>query len=346
MATRLLRKDGALLMYWRSMQPCQPASSCAPFSHSRTRTYSNTRTDEDEACLATDGLELGELSAALGGGGEACPPAPSKTGVVHRDEPPSFWLNIMSGIFSPEHMSLPGSVGETRAAEASHRLTAARAKKDSRVKVLSPLPKLDFIAHNVAAAPTNYAQQKKAVSTLKRVVAEEEAALVEGPLLMCRAQACPKIMMRDVYSLLPEWRSQGGDVTALTLSQKTEHDMSGWSEAMEDERAELEERFVECAIKMVSSLRSKGYLADFIDPSSGRPYYGAYVNDTMFETDERYRHLGFTIEDLGCCKVLTHRVFGTKVFVGAVFTTAPLGSDALEAAVRAIGLVRDDASDH
>jgi len=150
---------------------------------------------------------------------------------------------------------------------------------------------------------------------------------VEGPraqdTLEFIIQPCPQLLRQDFQSLFPDRSALQELLTVITLSQKTTNDMSGWSEAIEEEREDLLEHFVSGATEICESLQEAGYWADFIDPSSGRPYLGPYTNATLFETDERYRHFGFDIQDLGCCKVISHHLWGTHAYVGSLFTNAP-----------------------
>lgn len=83
-------------------------------------------------------------------------------------------------------------------------------------------------------------------------------------------------------------------------------------------------------ISFTHRLKSDGYWADFIDPSAGIPYYSPHTNTTMFETDDKYRLLGFRIEDLGCCKVICHKDFGRHIFVGTIFTSVPIATGAIQ----------------
>ncbi|KAJ6654041.1 hypothetical protein lerEdw1_007550 [Lerista edwardsae] len=140
----------------------------------------------------------------------------------------------------------------------------------------------------------------------------------------CAIQACPELLRKDFESVFPEVASN--HLTVLTVTQKSMNDMTAWSQEVENEREILIENFINGAKEICCALGAEGYWADFIDPTSGLAFFGPYTNNTLFETDERYRHLGFSVEDLGCCKVIRHRLWGTHVVVGSVFTNAALDS--------------------
>lgn len=152
-------------------------------------------------------------------------------------------------------------------------------------------------------------------------------------ILECIAQECPKLLQKDFSDLFPTLCLTAGPLTIVTLCQKTKNDMAVWNEDVDLEREELMLYFVIAAEEICTQLKQQGYWADFIDPSSGRPYLGDYTSATLFETDERYRHFGFKIEDLGCCKVISHRKWSTNVFVGCLFTNAPVNGPQIKAII-------------
>ncbi|XP_041662467.1 methylmalonic aciduria and homocystinuria type D homolog, mitochondrial-like [Cheilinus undulatus] len=141
----------------------------------------------------------------------------------------------------------------------------------------------------------------------------------------CAIQMCPELLKRDCLSMFPE--APPTDLVAVTVTQRTKNDMSSWSSDVEEERERRLTTFIVGAQLICAALKSEGFWADFIDPSSGLPFFGPYTNLPLFETDERYVQLGFSIDDLGCCKVIRHSLWGTNVFVGTIFTDAPPSSD-------------------
>ncbi|KRX27387.1 Methylmalonic aciduria and homocystinuria type D -like protein, mitochondrial [Trichinella nelsoni] len=134
---------------------------------------------------------------------------------------------------------------------------------------------------------------------------------------------CPLLVRRELRDLFPTVDVMNRTMTALCLSKKTLNDMVVWSAEGEAERENINEDFINVAKDIVCTIRDHGYWADFIDPFSGKPFYSGYTNATLFETDERYSLLGFTVEDMVCCKVIKHPKFGSNVVVGTVFTNAP-----------------------
>lgn len=152
------------------------------------------------------------------------------------------------------------------------------------------------------------------------------------------AVACPKLLKKDLKYLFVDKDLHDKEVTVLNLTQKSETDQAAWSTDMEIERMKLTSSFIDSATAICQALKENGYWADFIDPSSGRPYLGKFTNASLFETDERYRQLGFQIEDLGCCKVIKHMLWGTHAFVGTIFTDAPLESDFVKSVLKTVNI--------
>ncbi|CAF0901363.1 unnamed protein product [Adineta ricciae] len=201
---------------------------------------------------------------------------------------------------------LPGRIGPDRALNPTPR---------------KPIPKLDpkLYGTDDSIAQLMGAHMKLSSPTNKN---EFLSSLITNDNLEIRAFDCPALLRYELHRLFLNYNVLMQPLTAITIILKTESDMSAWSPKIEEERDELIGQFIKLAHEMCAYLGTKQYWADFIDPSSGRPYYGPHTPDTLFETDERFRYFGVNIVDLGCCRVVEHLQHGTHVFVGCVFTSA------------------------
>jgi len=143
-----------------------------------------------------------------------------------------------------------------------------------------------------------------------------------------KIQECPPKLRKQFNSLFSN--TSNHDLTIITITQQTEHDMSTWSEEVEDERNLLTDVFIESAKKICLKIQNGGYWADFIDPSSGLAFNHNNQNNMLNETDDCFNQIGFHVEDLGCCKVLQHKQWKNNAFVGVIFTNAPVESHVFE----------------
>ncbi|XP_031556484.1 methylmalonic aciduria and homocystinuria type D protein, mitochondrial-like [Actinia tenebrosa] len=168
-----------------------------------------------------------------------------------------------------------------------------------------------------------------ATASEKQEVNKEQIGTVE-----CTIQTCPKILHRGFMELFPEKTLKPGELTVISVSQHSKNDMSIWSMEVQEEREALMKNFVESAKEICGNLSAAGYWADFIDPSSGTASFGPRTNSTLFETDDRFNHLGFDVLDLGCCKAISHHLWGTHAFVGSIFTNAPAECEILGQALQ------------
>ncbi|MGH0142113.1 UNVERIFIED_CONTAM: hypothetical protein FKN15_041287 [Acipenser sinensis] len=262
----------------------------------------------------------------------------------------TVWPDEKMGPFGPQdqRFQLPGNVGFDCHLEGT---------ADQKKRVHRTVP-------DVLAEPSNSDRHEFILAQFVSGIQESDAAprpqqvnkaekYFENAHVECAIQTCPELLKKDFASMFPE--APANSMTVVTVSQKTKADMTSWCEEVDEEREQLLEKFINgakeiCyalrtegywadfidpssgvafingAKEICYALRTEGYWADFIDPSSGVAFFGSYTNNTLFETDERYCHLGFRIEDLGCCKVIRHSLWGTHVFVGSLFTNAPTDS--------------------
>eukprot|EP00914_Ancora_sagittata_P015745 GHVO01031318.1.p1 GENE.GHVO01031318.1~~GHVO01031318.1.p1 ORF type:complete len:289 (+),score=37.76 GHVO01031318.1:136-1002(+) len=220
------------------------------------------------------------------------------------------WPDTRLGLLSPRdsRFPLPGTSGPD-----------PRFMKNEQVTTAEP---------DILTEPTKSEQQGEVLQQYLDMADKSELSpeLFEAEKLglECVAQELPELLRKDFQDLFPEQDFRSHNLTVITLSQHTDNNMTMWSPEVEEEREVLLENFVCSASDICSSLKDAGFWADFIDPSSGKPYLGAHTNSTLFETDERFRHFGFEINDLGCCKVISHHLWGSHSYVGCLFTNAPL----------------------
>ncbi|XP_044294234.1 cobalamin trafficking protein CblD isoform X1 [Varanus komodoensis] len=232
--------------------------------------------------------------------------------------PRTVWPDEVMGPFGPQdqRFQLPGNIGfDCHLNGTTFQKTVQTHKKlpDILVEPLASERHGFVMAQYISEFQNrDFPHKQQEVSNAKNYF---ETARVE-----CAIQACPELLRRDIESMFPEVKSN--NLTVLTVTQKTLNDMTAWSEEVENEREGLIENFINGAKEICYALSAEGYWADFIDPTSGLAFFGPYTNSTLFETDERYRHLGFSVEDLGCCKVIRHNLWGTHVVVGSIFTNA------------------------
>ncbi|XP_029461312.1 methylmalonic aciduria and homocystinuria type D protein, mitochondrial isoform X2 [Rhinatrema bivittatum] len=233
--------------------------------------------------------------------------------------PRTVWPDEVMGPFGPQdqRFQLPGNVGFD-----THVNGTAAQKK---IQVYKNLP--DLLTEPAATERHEFVMAQFVNEFQGSEVSHQEQHIscaetyFENAKIECAIQSCPELLRKDFESMFPELPNN--NLMIVTVTQKTQNDMTVWSEDVENEREMLLEKFISGAKEICYALRSDGYWADFIDPSSGSAFFGPYTNNTLFETDERYRHLGFCIDDLGCCKVIRHNLWGTHVFVGSIFTNAP-----------------------
>ncbi|XP_032678911.1 methylmalonic aciduria and homocystinuria type D homolog, mitochondrial isoform X2 [Odontomachus brunneus] len=118
------------------------------------------------------------------------------------------------------------------------------------------------------------------------------------------AQECPVLLHKSIEELFPGTILDlaASDLTIITISQKANPKSLRWRTDVETEK--LAKYFVLAAVDICLKLKMDGYWADFINPFSGQPYFTPRKDSNLYKTDERFRCLGFKVEQKKNCRVI------------------------------------------
>ncbi|XP_012223975.1 methylmalonic aciduria and homocystinuria type D homolog, mitochondrial isoform X2 [Linepithema humile] len=148
------------------------------------------------------------------------------------------------------------------------------------------------------------------------------------PMLDCVAQECPILLRKSIEELFPGCLDvTSSQLTIITINQKANIKSMRWRKEAETEK--LAKYFVLAASDICTKLKMVGYWADFINPFSGQPYLSARKGANLYETDERFRCVGFKVEQKSNCRIIMSDN-SLKNFIGSLYTTAPPSTEFLK----------------
>ncbi|XP_018059256.1 PREDICTED: methylmalonic aciduria and homocystinuria type D homolog, mitochondrial-like isoform X2 [Atta colombica] len=148
------------------------------------------------------------------------------------------------------------------------------------------------------------------------------------PTLDCVAQECPILLRKSIEELFPGCLDVTmSHLTIITISQKANLKSMRWRKETETEK--LAKYFVLAASDLCIKLKMVGYWADFINPFSGQPYLSPRKGANLYETDERFRCVGFKVQQKNNCRIIVSDS-SLQNFIGSLYTTAPASTEFLK----------------
>lgn len=109
----------------------------------------------------------------------------------------------------------------------------------------------------------------------------------------------------------------------IPTNQEARVDLVGIGEHIEEEKDRLLNVYMAFARTVCLKIRKAGYWSDYIDPCSGLPMLSPNCNKVFSEVDGMECCLGYKSYNAGFCKILTHPLWGSKVYPASIFCYAP-----------------------
>ncbi|KAF9571269.1 hypothetical protein EC968_000765 [Mortierella alpina] len=152
---------------------------------------------------------------------------------------------------------------------------------------------------------------------------------VAAPTMSCTTLATleysvhvsPKRMTRELTTVFPN-RDLSNLLVVPTI-QKCNNDMVAWDDEIAKEKDDRLDDFVRWATALHDRLKRLGFWSDMTDPASGFPSFSERGRDVYPDVEGCQLLLKYDFQNAGCCKVLLHPSWGSKIYPATFFTTAP-----------------------
>ncbi|RHZ80331.1 hypothetical protein Glove_137g126 [Diversispora epigaea] len=110
----------------------------------------------------------------------------------------------------------------------------------------------------------------------------------------------------------------------IPIFLKCENDMVGIGSEIDKEKDLKLNDFVEWGKLICQKLKDREYWADLTDPASGYPIFSNRGPSMYPDVNGAEQLLKYSIQNVGCCNILLHPKWGSKVYPGTLFSNANL----------------------
>ncbi|ORX56978.1 hypothetical protein DM01DRAFT_1334534 [Hesseltinella vesiculosa] len=129
---------------------------------------------------------------------------------------------------------------------------------------------------------------------------------------------------RELATVFPQLTArQRKDLLVIPVIQQCDHDMAGNNDAINKERDVKLELFIQWGKRIADRLRGLGMWADVMDPASGFPIYSEAGPTPYPDVQGTQTLTRYDVQNIGCCHILLHPAWKSKIYPSTFFTTAP-----------------------
>ena len=132
----------------------------------------------------------------------------------------------------------------------------------------------------------------------------------------------PRALVHDLATIFPDIKEPQKLIVVPTV-QRARLDLAAIGQEVEDEKNRLLASFTAWSRVVVGRIRQAGHWVDYADPMTAMPALGKSGPGGYSEVEGFQVLLHYHVQNVGCCKVILHPRWQSRIYPATLFTTAP-----------------------